>query len=223
MSSNFSAGPNHRTGGDAIRGCPAYSSASSAASAAGAAASGASAAAGSARDGLAAGTAHRLAAIGWPCRRGPVLRAGAARWAPAWALRTAIFIQLDEFIFARRQRRRRNPCPSSTASASPQRIQLCRPHGVVIARNDVVDLIRRTVGIHDTDHGNTQHSRFVHGNLLVTDINHEDRVGQAARSLIPPRLRSSFSCSRRSCSPSFLVSCSMAPVGLHLPAIPPGA
>src|SRR5580704_18521362 len=57
-----------------------------------------------------------------------------------------------------------------------------RSKGVVVARNDVVDLVRVAIRVDDADDGNLQLARLVDGDLLVLGVDDEDRVGQAAHA-----------------------------------------
>jgi hypothetical protein len=55
----------------------------------------------------------------------------------------------------------------------------------------------------------------MHGNLFVTDIDHENRVRQAAMLLTPPRLRSSFSARARALQNFLLGQTRESTVFLH--------
>ena len=51
-------------------------------------------------------------------------------------------------------------------------------HGVIVARDDIVDAVRRAVGVDDGDDRNPELVGFVDRNLLVADIDHEQHIRQ---------------------------------------------
>ncbi|CAG9262138.1 hypothetical protein PUN4_410040 [Paraburkholderia unamae] len=63
------------------------------------------------------------------------------------------------------------------------RVQRDSLAGVVVTRDHVIDAFRRVVRIDHGDHGDAQLVRFRHGNLVVADVDHEDRVRNAAHVL----------------------------------------
>src|SRR5690606_36466400 len=62
-------------------------------------------------------------------------------------------------------------------------VQLDGTDGVVVTRDDVVDAFRAAVGIDDADDRNAQLVGFGDGDALVVDVDHEQRVRQAAHVL----------------------------------------
>src|SRR5712664_2506532 len=64
------------------------------------------------------------------------------------------------------------------------RIQANRPAGVVGARNHVGDPVRRMVGIDDPDNGDAELFRLGDRSLLVTDVDHEQRIGPVVQRQI---------------------------------------
>src|SRR5206468_1366917 len=63
------------------------------------------------------------------------------------------------------------------------RDELDRADGVVVARDDEVDLVRVAVGVGDGDEGHAQLARFAHRDLLLVRVDDEDRVRQRAHAL----------------------------------------
>src|SRR5712692_8830382 len=68
----------------------------------------------------------------------------------------------------------------------PACIQANRPAGVVVARNHVGDPVRRMVGIDDPDNGDAELFRLGDRSLLVTDVDHEQRIGPVVQRLDAP-------------------------------------
>src|SRR5579864_4022030 len=104
--------------------------------------------------------------------------------APVWS---RSFFTSSAGIVATRSARRPWP-PRRAASAlsdrvsHPGREEPDRPKGVVVARDDVVDLVRVAIRVDDADDRNLQLARLVDGDLLVLGVDDEDRVGQAAHA-----------------------------------------
>src|SRR4051812_22387974 len=57
------------------------------------------------------------------------------------------------------------------------------PDGVVVARNDEVDLIRIAVGVGDGDERHIELARLAHRDLLLVRVDHEHRVRERAHAL----------------------------------------
>src|SRR5712692_10187176 len=68
----------------------------------------------------------------------------------------------------------------------PACIQANRPAGVVVARNHIGDPVRRMVGIDDPDNGDAELFRLGDRSLLVTDVDHEQRIGPVVQRLDAP-------------------------------------
>ena len=58
-------------------------------------------------------------------------------------------------------------------------IQLDGAGRVIVAGNDVIDTIRRMVGIDDADDRDTEFAGFGDGNLVVADVDDENRIRQS--------------------------------------------
>ena len=58
----------------------------------------------------------------------------------------------------------------------PGGIQRDGAHGVVVARDHVVDVVRRAVGVDHRDHRNAELLGFEDGDVLVADVDDEDDV-----------------------------------------------
>src|SRR6185437_9731221 len=57
-------------------------------------------------------------------------------------------------------------------------IELDGPHGIVVARDHVIDPVRGAIGVHDGHHGNTELFRLIDRDLLVPDVDDEERIRQ---------------------------------------------
>src|SRR5690606_18821000 len=62
-------------------------------------------------------------------------------------------------------------------------VEADRTRGVIVTRDHVIDAIRRVVGIDHGDHRDTQLLGFLHGDLVIADVDHEQRVRQAVHVL----------------------------------------
>src|SRR5690606_9828738 len=58
------------------------------------------------------------------------------------------------------------------------RIELNGPHGIVVAGNDVIDVVRRAIRVDHRYDGNAELLGFAHRNALMTDVDHEQDVRQ---------------------------------------------
>ena len=52
-------------------------------------------------------------------------------------------------------------------------------NGVIVTRNNVIDIFRGTIGVDHRNHRNTQFARFFHRDVFMADINDEHDVRQA--------------------------------------------
>ena len=91
--------------------------------------------------------------------------------------RVAELIELDEFIFTDGDLRHRL-LALEHRFGDAARVQLDGAHRVIIARNDVVDAIGRAVRVDDRHHRNAELLRLVDRDLLVTDVDDEQRIRQ---------------------------------------------
>ena len=62
-------------------------------------------------------------------------------------------------------------------------VQLHGADGVVVARDGVVHQVGVVVGVHHGDDRDAELLGFLHGDVLVADVDHEQRVGQAVHFL----------------------------------------
>src|SRR5262245_3055636 len=109
---------------------------------------------------------RRLAAhVGWPARRAGL----------RLAARLAGFIEFDELVLAGRHDRNRRLAVEHGVG-DPGRVELDRLHGVVIAGDHVVNAVRAAVAVDHGDHRDAELLRLVHCDLLVPDVDHEERV-----------------------------------------------
>src|SRR5690606_9330141 len=92
-------------------------------------------------------------------------------------LRLALLVQLDELILAGGHFRNRGTA-FDHGIRNAFGVQLDRTHGVVVAGNQIVDIIRRAVRIDDGDDGNAELLRLVDRDALVTDVDDEQHIGQ---------------------------------------------
>ena len=111
--------------------------------------------------------------------------APARRGGPGLRLRTPFGIELDELVLAGWQRRH-GAAAVQNGIGEAERVELGGAHGVVIAGDHVIDFVGRAVGVDDADHGNAENAGLVHGDVLVTDVDHEDRVRQGRQCLDAP-------------------------------------
>src|SRR5690606_20597085 len=63
------------------------------------------------------------------------------------------------------------------------RVELNRAHRVVVARDRIVDAFGRAVRVDDGDDRNAELARLANRDLLVTDVDDEDAVGQRVHVL----------------------------------------
>ena len=56
--------------------------------------------------------------------------------------------------------------------------QLHGADGVVVAGDDVIDLIGIAVGVHDGHDRDAQRAGLAHGDMLLAGIDHEQRTGE---------------------------------------------
>ena len=93
----------------------------------------------------------------------------------------ALGIQFDEFVVHINMWRR------GTAFENGFGRQLCvQPDGadgIVVAWNDVIDIFRRTVGVHDGNYRNAQLAGLFYRDIFMADINDEQCVGQSLHVL----------------------------------------
>src|SRR5688572_4672183 len=102
-------------------------------------------------------------------------RLGSASTLRTLLLRVALLVELDEFVFAHDHGRNlRLAFDHGVGDASG--VQRDGAHGVVVARDDVVDFIGSAVGIDHRDHRDAELLGFVDGNVLVAHVDHEDHV-----------------------------------------------
>src|SRR5690606_6903388 len=84
----------------------------------------------------------------------------------------AFFVELDELVFAGRHfRKGRTSLDPRISDAF--RIELNGPHGIVVAGNDVIDVVRRAIRVDHRYDGNAELLGFAHRNALMTDVDHE--------------------------------------------------
>src|SRR6056297_2443803 len=73
---------------------------------------------------------------------------------------------------------RRHPVESGAADQIA--IQADRARGVVVAGDDVINAVGGAVGVDHGDHRDAQLPRLGHREILAVDVDHEQKVGQAA-------------------------------------------
>ena len=94
----------------------------------------------------------------------------------------ALLVKFDELVFAQGNLRQR--CLAVEDGVSNQRgVKTYRFHRIVIAGNNVIDVVRRTIGVDDRDHRNAQLSRLAHSDVLVIDVDHEQNIGKRSHVL----------------------------------------
>src|SRR6185312_7521783 len=98
--------------------------------------------------------------------------------------RIARFIQLDELILASGHRGHRLLALEYRVR-DPRGVELDGAHGVVVARDDVVDAIGRAIGVDDGDHGNAELPGLVDRDLLVAHVDHEHGIRERVHVLDP--------------------------------------
>ena len=55
-----------------------------------------------------------------------------------------------------------------------------RPNRIVVTRNNIVDAIRVTVGVNDTDYWDAELVGLCNGNTLMVNVNNKNDIGQPA-------------------------------------------
>ena len=107
------------------------------------------------------------------------MRAGTPRAALArpFGSRLAFLVELDELVFAGRHFRQRRLAVEHRVGDALG-VQRDRAHGVIVARDDVVDVVRRAVGVDDRDDRDAELLGLVDRDLFVADVDHEQHVGQ---------------------------------------------
>src|SRR5467141_1522662 len=99
--------------------------------------------------------------------------------------RAGVLADFDELVVghARDDPQRRIGLALQDRIGDPTRIQANRATGVVVARDHVRNALRRMVGIDHPDHRNTELVRLGDRDLVVPDVDHEQRVGQRVHLL----------------------------------------
>jgi len=96
--------------------------------------------------------------------------------------RVARLIELDELVFADRDLGHRLLALEHRIGDAGG-IQLDGAHGIVVARDHVVDAIGRAVGVDDGHHRNAELLGFVKRDVLVPDVDHEQRIRERVHVL----------------------------------------
>src|SRR3569833_1003881 len=91
--------------------------------------------------------------------------------------RIAGLVQLYEFVLAHRCGRH-GLLALNDSIRHTRRIQLHGTHRVVISGDDVVNSVRRAIGVHDRDDRDAELMSLMNGALLVTDIDDEHGIRQ---------------------------------------------
>ena len=94
----------------------------------------------------------------------------------------AFFIQFDKFIFAQSDLRERSLAVEHSVG-NQCRVEGDRPHRIVVTGNHVLDAVRRTICVDDSDDRNIQFSGFADRNVFVIDIDNKQDVGKCPHFL----------------------------------------
>src|SRR6185437_2821209 len=97
--------------------------------------------------------------------------------------RVAFLVQFDEVVGVALGGGRSGSLAFEDRVGGGAGVQLDRADRVVIARDGVVDQFRVVVGVDHGDHRDAELLGFLHGDILVADIDHEQRVGQTVHVL----------------------------------------
>ena len=89
----------------------------------------------------------------------------------------AFLIELYELVIASQDDRDRGLAVQHRVGDSV-RIELNRPHRIIVTGNDVSDGIGRTVGIDNCDHRNTEFRGFFYRDLFMPNVDDEHSVRQ---------------------------------------------
>src|SRR6202035_2066785 len=96
--------------------------------------------------------------------------------------RVARLIELDELVLADRDLGHRLLALEHRIGDAGG-IQLDGAHGIVVARDHVIDAIGRAVGVDDGHHRNAELLRLVQRDVLVPDVDHEQRIRERVHVL----------------------------------------
>src|SRR5580658_3327630 len=91
--------------------------------------------------------------------------------------RIAGLVELDELVFANRHLRHGFLALQHRVGDAGG-VQMDGAHGVIIAGDHVLDPVGRAIGVDDRHHRNAELLRLMDGDVLVTDVDHEQRVGE---------------------------------------------
>src|SRR5690606_22833978 len=99
------------------------------------------------------------------------------------AARRLLALGLGELVLAHARGLRRGGLALEHRVGGGARVQLHRADRVVVARDGVVHQRRVVVGVDHRDHRDAQLAGFLDRDVLVADVDHEQRVGQAVHVL----------------------------------------
>src|SRR5690348_10668391 len=97
--------------------------------------------------------------------------------------RVAFLVQLDELVGVAMGGVRSGGLAFQDRVGGGAGVQLDGADGVVVARDGVVHQLRVVVGVNDRDYRDAELLGFLHGDVLMADVDHEQRVGQAVHVL----------------------------------------
>src|SRR6185312_5033589 len=97
--------------------------------------------------------------------------------------RVAFLVQFDEVVGVALGGGRRGGLAFEDRVGGGAGVQLDRADRVVIARDRVIDQFRVVVGVDHGDHRDAELLGFLHGDVFVADVDHEQRVGQTVHVL----------------------------------------
>src|SRR6185312_11248179 len=106
---------------------------------------------------------------------------GAARRLAAFVVlgnRVAFGVEFDELVVVTAGLDRRGGLAFQHCVGGGARVQLHRADRVVVARNGILDQRRVVVGVDHRDHRDAELLGFLHRDVLVADVDHEQRVRQ---------------------------------------------
>jgi len=102
-------------------------------------------------------------------------------------MRRWVGFEFNKLVFARRLNNvmKRLGASGQNGIRNPGGVEPDRFPGIVVAWDDVIDLLRGVIGIDHPDQRDTELARLGHCNLVVTDINHKNRIGQTGHIFDP--------------------------------------
>src|SRR3569833_3273353 len=122
-------------------------------------------------------------------------------------------IHLDELVAGRGLQRGRMAVDHRIGRTA--HVDLNRARGVVVAGDDVVDIVRAVVGIDHADHRDAQGLGLGHRDLLMADVDHQQRVGETRHVLDAAQAALEFFELAREAEGLFLAKTLEAAVLLH--------